>query len=116
MKRAITIFALLGISTGIALAAADDDIKARQAAMKAVGAAAKAGDFAAMNEAAIAAKAAFAANTAGQGSVETKALDSIWGDGAAGFNTLMDQLISASGAGDKGAFATCKGCHKDYRS
>ena len=93
----------------------DDAIKARQAAMKAVGAAAKAGDFAAMNEAALVAQTAFTDNTSVTGTLETKASPAIWDD-ADGFNAIMMQLIDLSAAGDKSVFGTCKACHSDYRS
>ena len=92
----------------------DAAIEARQAAMKAVGAAAKAGDFAAMNEAALAAQVAFQADTTADGTLETKASPAIWED-ADGFSAVMTQLIDLSAAGDSAVFGTCKACHKDYR-
>jgi cytochrome c556 len=116
MKTLLTTFVVFGLTSGMALADADTAIKERQAAMKAVGQAAKAGDMAGVSKAATEAKAAFLMPTAGKGTMETKALDKIWGDGADGFNALMDELIKASAAGDKAAFGTCKACHKDYRS
>ena len=99
----------------MAFADADSAIGARQTAMKAVGAAAKAQDFAAMNQAALAAQAAFNENTAGAGTLKTTAADNIWSD-KAGFDAIMAQLISLSAAGDPAVFGTCKSCHKSYRN
>lgn len=116
-------YKLLGLTAavaigGIALAdghpTGDAAIEARQAAMKAVGAAAKARDFAALNEAALSAQVAFQANTTADGTLTTKAIPAIWDD-ADGFNAIMTQLIDLSAAEDQAAFGTCKACHKDYR-
>lgn len=115
MKRMITTVAVLGTLATAAFAGPDEDIMARQSAMKAVGAAAKAGDFAAMNEAAIAAKAAFMVDTTGQGTVPTEALPAIW-ENADAFNAIMDTLVTKSAAADKSLFGTCKACHADYRA
>ena len=92
----------------------DAAIQARQAAMKAIGAAAKAGDFAAMNEAAVEAQVAFIDDTTADGTQKTEASPAIWSD-KEGFDTIMLQLIELSAAGDKAVFGTCKSCHGDYR-
>ncbi|PIB23065.1 hypothetical protein BFP76_08530 [Amylibacter kogurei] len=114
MKKLIMGLAVAAFSTA-AFADADDSIKARQAAMKAVGAAAKAGDFAAINKAALEAQVAFAENTDGMGSVETEALPAVWADSDQ-FNSIMENLITASAAGDKDAtFGACKECHTSFR-
>lgn len=113
MKKLIGAAVIAAISGSVVFAATADDIKARQSAMKTVGKAAKAGDFAAMNEGAIAAKAAFAVDTTGSGG-DTEASDKIWSD-AAGFGKIMDELVTLSAAGDKAVFGTCKACHKGYR-
>ncbi|MEM7240551.1 MAG: hypothetical protein AAF429_00040 [Pseudomonadota bacterium] len=108
--------ALLVSSVGVAdnHPTGDAAIEARQTAMKAVGAAAKAGDFPALNEAALASQIAFQADTTADGTLKTKASPAIWED-AAGFNAIMTQLIELSTAGDRAAFGTCKACHSDYR-
>lgn len=115
MKRIIMSVAVVGTVATAAFAGPNEDIMARQAAMKAVGAAAKAGDFAAMNEAAVAAKAAFMVDTTGQGTAVTEARPQIWTD-AAGFGAIMDEFVAKSAAGDKAVFGTCKACHADYRA
>jgi len=107
MKRIIMSVAVVGTVATAAFAGPNEDIMARQAAMKAVGAAAKAGDFAAMNEAAVAAKAAFMVDTTGQGTAVTE---------ARGFGAIMDEFVAKSAAGDKAVFGTCKACHADYRA
>lgn len=115
MKKVIIGAITCALMATFVSAAPDDDIKARQAAMKAVGAAAKAGDFAAMNEAALVAKAAFMIDTTGQGSVATKSAANIWTD-MDGFNVIMDEMISKSATADKSVFGTCKACHSAYRT
>ncbi|GLQ35430.1 hypothetical protein GCM10007939_17130 [Amylibacter marinus] len=114
MKRLLIGTGLVVAVATAAMATPDEDITARQATMKAIGAAAKAGDFAAMNAAAIEAKAAFMVDTTGQGTVKTTALDTIWTDADA-FNAIMDSLVEKSAAADKAVFGTCKACHADYR-
>lgn len=99
-------------STG-AFADADATILERQAAMKAVGAAAKAGDFAAMNKAALLAQAAFQIDTT-DGFAPTEARPEIWANMDA-FNALMNDLVTKSAAADKSVFGSCKACHADYR-
>ena len=119
MTHKTLIIAAIALSTSFVYAdghlSGDGAIEARQAAMKLVGKSAKAGDFAALNEAAIAAKAAFAADTTQDGSLPTKATANIWSD-PDGFNALMDEMIDKSAAGDRAVFGTCKACHSDYRS
>jgi len=115
MKTFTAFFAAVAVGT-MALASADDDIMARQALMKQVGAAAKARDLPAMADAAEQALVAFQADTSGQGSVETKAANNIWTD-FGGFEAIMNDLITSARAGDgDAAFATCKTCHSQYRS
>ena len=92
---------------------ADATILERQAAMKAVGAAAKAGDFAAMNKAALLAQAAFQIDTT-DGFAPTEARPEIWANMDA-FNALMNDLVTKSAAADKSVFGSCKACHADYR-
>lgn len=93
----------------------DAAVEARQAAMKAVGQAAKAGDFVAMNEAAIAAQAAFLPDTTGNATLPTKAAENIWSD-PEGFAKVMSEMVDLSAAGDKSVFGTCKACHSAYRN
>lgn len=114
MKRILTAATLVGALATAALAAPDDDIMARQAAMKAIGAAAKAGDFEAMNKAALEAQAAFKADTTGQGTLPTESSPAIWTN-MAGFDAIMNELVTKSAAADKSVFGTCKACHADYR-
>ena len=114
MKKILFGGACVLASASIVWAAGNDDILARQTAMKAVGAAAKAGDFEAMNKAAMAAQAAFKVDTRGAGDAKTEASDAIWAN-PAGFDDQMGKLIALSEAGDKSVFGTCKACHADYR-
>ena len=115
MKKIAVILTVLGLATMV-YASANDDIMARQALMKQVGAAAKARDLAALAMAGEQALVAFRADTSGQGSVETKAADVIWTDWE-GFQGLMNQMISAAQAGDADtAFGTCRTCHTTYRN
>lgn len=114
MKKILTGALAVTVAATMAWAAADDDIKARQTAMKAAGAAAKAQDFAALAEAAKAAQAAFKADTSGQGSMKTEASPAIWTD-AAGFDKIMNDFVTLAAAGDKAVFGTCKSCHQGYR-
>ncbi|MEO0344538.1 MAG: hypothetical protein AAF198_13980 [Pseudomonadota bacterium] len=114
MKRLTAILLALTVGTA-AFANADDDIMARQALMKQVGAAAKAGDLNALADAGAQALVAFRVDTTGQGSVETKAAANIWTD-QAGFEALLNEMVTAARAGDRDAtFATCKTCHSTYR-
>ena len=115
MKKFVTIFVALAFGSA-AFANADDDIMARQALMKQVGAAAKARDLGALAEAGSQALVAFKVDTTGQGSVSTKAADNIWTDWA-GFEAIMNDMITSAAAGNgDGAFATCKSCHSKYRN
>lgn len=115
MKIVTTVLAGLALATA-AFAGPDDDIMARQALMKQVGASGKVGDLAALADAAEQALVAFKIDTTGQGSVDTKAKDNIWTD-MAGFEALMNDMITAARAGDNGAtFAQCKACHSTYRN
>lgn len=114
MKRTLLAILAVGVSASIGFAAGDDSIAARKAAMKAIGKAAKAQDFAAMNTAALAAQKAFKTDTTGNAAMGTEASDAIWSD-SAGFDKSMNDLIALSAAGDKAAFGTCKACHKGYR-
>jgi cytochrome c556 len=114
MKKILAMTAIIGAISTTAMAAPDDDILARQAAMKAVGAAAKAGDFAAMNKAAMQAQELFKVDTSGQGTVPTEARPEIWTDMAA-FDAIMNDLVTKSAAADKSVFGSCKACHADYR-
>ena len=115
MRLVALFLGVIGFGT-IVYASADDDIMARQALMKQVGAAAKARDLAALAVAGEQALVAFQADTTGQGSVETKAADAIWADWA-GFEGIMTQMITAAKAGDADTvFGTCKTCHTSYRN
>lgn len=115
MKKLVIGTLVLGLIGASAFAdAAMDAIDARQAAMKAVGGAAKAGDFAKMNEAAIAAKEAFMLDTSALVEAKTEASPAIW-ENKEGFDAIMDNLIAFSAAESKEAFGTCKACHKEYR-
>jgi cytochrome c556 len=113
MKNLMIGAAMICATATTAFADADATIMARQAAMKAVGAAAKAGDFAAMNKAALVAQEAFQTDTT-DGFVPTEARPEIWVNLDA-FNVLMDQLVAKSAAADKSVFESCKACHADYR-
>lgn len=117
MKKTTMGLAALALSAGFVVADGHLDqeaaIKARQEAMRAIGAGAKAGDFTAINEAALAAKAAFAVDTTGNAMLN-EAAPAIWED-AEKFNGIMDQLIELSAASDKALFGTCKSCHADFR-
>ncbi|MEM0976313.1 MAG: hypothetical protein AAGJ34_02140 [Pseudomonadota bacterium] len=113
-----TLFAsLLALSIGMpVMANPDDDIMARQALMKQVGAAAKARDLVALADAGEKALAAFRVDTTGQGTVETKAAANIWTDWA-GFEALLNTMVTAARAGDgDAAFGTCRTCHTTYRN
>ena len=114
MKKLIAGGLIAVTAAGAAFAMANDAITARQAAMKAIGAAAKAQDFAAMNVAALAAQEAFMEDTRASGSLPTEAADAIWDD-KAGFDAIMADLVTKSAAGDGSVFDSCKACHKDYR-
>lgn len=115
MKKTLYTLLAIGLTSTGAIADSNADIMARQAAMKAVGAGAKAKDFDAINKNAIIAKAAFMNDTSADGTAETTAIAAIWTDKAK-FDGILDQLITASAAGDAGAtFATCKACHSEYR-
>lgn len=115
MKK-ILLGSILASVIGVAAVAdaAMDAIDARQAAMKAIGGAAKAGDFAKMNEAALAAKEAFMLDTSALVEAKTGASPAIW-QSKEGFDAIMDDLITFSAAESKEVFGTCKACHKDYR-
>lgn len=113
MKQIIIGAALVCATATTTFADADATIMARQAAMKDIGAAAKAGDFAAMNKAALVAKEAFQIDTT-DGFAPTEARPEIWANMDA-FNALMDELITKSAAADKSVFGSCKACHADYR-
>ena len=119
MKLKMTVAGLVIALGGIAIAdnhpTGDAAIQARQAAMKGVGAAAKAGDFPAMVEAAQTAQVAFTDDTTADGTLETKAAANIWTD-KEGFDAIMGQMIELAGAGDQAVFGTCKACHSDYRN
>lgn len=117
MKKIILGAMLVCCTATVSFADANADIMARQAIMKAIGAAAKAGDFEAIAKAADPAISipAFAINTSGQGDVKTTASDAIWTDFEK-FEGLMGELFAKASAGDKAAFGTCKACHTDYRS
>jgi cytochrome c556 len=115
MKRLIIGAALIGAMATVAVAKGDESILARQAAMKAVGAAAKAGDFAAMNEAALVAQEAFKVDTSDDGFAPTEARPEIWANMDA-FGALMNDLVTKSAAADKSVFGSCKACHADYRA
>ena len=114
MKKLIASVAMIGAMTTGAFADVDANILARQAAMKNVGAAAKLGDFAAINKAALVAKEAFMVDTTADSSLPTAARPEIWANKDA-FDVLMDTLISKSAAADKSVFGSCKACHADYR-
>lgn len=105
--------AMICATATTAFADADATIMERQAAMKAVGAAAKAQDFAAMNKAAMIAQEAFKIDTR-DGFAPTEANPTIW-DNMDAFNAIMDDLVAKSAAADKSVFGTCKACHADYR-
>lgn len=114
MKRFIIGAALIGAMATVAVAKGDESILARQAAMKAVGVAAKAGDFAAMNKAALIAQEAFKVDTTADGFAPTEARPEIWANNDA-FNAIMNDLLTKSAAADKEVFGSCKACHADYR-
>lgn len=114
MKKLIAGGLIAMTAATAAFAMANDAITARQAAMKAVGAAAKAQDFAAMHQAALAAQAAFMEDTSGSGTIPTEAADAIWTDKAS-FDAIMGDLVTKAAAGDRAVFDSCKACHKDYR-
>ena len=110
MKRFIIGAALIGAMATVAVAKGDESILARQAAMKAVGVAAKAGDFAAMNKAALIAQEAFKVDTTADGFAPTEARPEIWAN-----NDAFNDLLTKSAAADKEVFGSCKACHADYR-
>ena len=118
MKVRLSIAALAIAIGGVVVAdnhpTGDAAIEARQAAMKAIGAAAKAGDFPAMAEAAVEAQTAFLDDTTADGTVKTEASPTIWTD-KENFDAVLGQLIELAQAGDKEVFGTCKSCHGDYR-
>lgn len=114
MKKIILGAIAAAAMTSMVSADGHSSIEARQAAMKAVGAAAKAKDFAAMNTAALAAQAAFKEDTSGISGVKTEASPAIWTNSAK-FDEIMGQLVSLSAAGSQDVFGTCKACHADYR-
>jgi cytochrome c556 len=113
MRKLMTAAVIACATTTGAFADADATIMERQTAMKAVGAAAKAGDFAAMNKAAMMAQAAFQIDTR-DGFAPTEARPEIW-DNLDAFNAIMDDLVAKSAAADKSVFGSCKACHADYR-
>lgn len=113
MKKFITAAIVACATTTGAFADDDATIMERQAAMKAVGAAAKVGDFAAMNVAALSAQAAFQVDTT-DGFAPTEARPEIW-ENMDAFNALMNDLVAKSAAADKSVFESCKACHADYR-
>lgn len=118
MKKIVTGLVMTSFVAGAAFADANADIQARQAIMKSIAAAAKAGDMDALAKAADAEVTvpAFMINTAGQGDVKTTALDKIWDDFDA-FKVGLVEMSDAAAAGDKDAvFATCKACHGEYRA
>lgn len=143
MNRVLILAALAACVSGTAFAGANDDVKYRQNAMKAVGS--QMGSIAAIlkgevdNKGALANHAAlmgaatntaitipaFKPNTDGQGDAKTTATAAIWSDWAKfekGLKNLeaAGQAAAAAGAGVNGDHlkalgATCKACHDDFR-
>ena len=116
MKTLITATLIAATTTGAAFAGVNADILARQTIMKAIGAAAKAGDFGALAEASNPEITipAFTIDTTDRGDAVTEASNAIWTDFAR-FEGLLIQMNEKALAGDKSVFGTCKSCHADYR-
>lgn len=143
MKKILIAAALAACVSGTAFAGADDDIKYRQNAMKAVGS--QIGSIVAIlkgevdNKAALAEHAAligaatstsitvpaFKNNTDGQGERKTTATGKVWSDWdkfEQGLKDLEAAGAAAAAAGANISFdqvkalgATCKSCHKAFR-
>ena len=116
MNKIITAALIATTISGAVFAGTNDDIIARQKIMKGIGAAAKAGDFAALTEASDPEITipAFSINTTDRGDALTEASDAIWTDFAK-FEGLLLELNAKAAAGDQSVFGTCKACHADYR-
>ena len=116
MKFKIVLAAIAGLSLalgGNAIVAQDDPIAQRQAAMKAMGAALKAGDVAAVVPLAVELKMLF---PEGSTSATSRADPKIWLEWD-NFVGILDKLEAdaTAGAAIPVLGGSCKSCHDDYR-